>query len=322
VTVRDVKRNPRTAYLQSTRAPILILFFYFSYYLTVVATTYLSEYGASIDPRLWMNASAMGCMVGVALNSCAISPGQSVGTYLGEAPLRCLRFFIIPFCVSSISSLVMGCVHFGPTSPHLPCRFSAGSERRLVRRVNYAATARGVPPVFFLVFPTGTHQLATCFGVPTLVALSLVIVRRLLALPGERSGYIVDSVSDPDDDPDTEESIYLPQVLLHRSPENPLQQEPGDLDSMEKGPPPAAPSRRCVPTALRSIPAFSLLGCPVAPPPALSAFACNPGLLVVQVPPSLVSNCHAPPATTSAEAIDETLCNRFRVWSRVGTVHY
>lgn len=218
VTVRDVKRNPRTAYLQSTRAPILILFFYFSYYLTVVATTYLSEYGASIDPRLWMNASAMGCMVGVALNSCAISPGQSVGTYLGEAPLRCLRFFIIPFCVSSISSLVMG--------------------------VNYAATARGVPPVFFLVFPTGTHQLATCFGVPTLVALSLVIVRRLLALPGERSGYIVDSVSDPDDDPDTEESIYLPQVLLHRSPENPLQQEPGDLDSMEKGPPPAAPSRR------------------------------------------------------------------------------
>ena len=104
----------------------------------------------------------------------------------------------------------------------------------MARRVNYAATARGAPPVFFLVFPTGTHQLATCFGVPTLVALSLVSVRRLLARPGERGGYVVDSVSDPDDDPDTENPIHLPRVLPQRSPENPLWQEPGDPDSTEK----------------------------------------------------------------------------------------
>lgn len=140
----------RQSVVESTRPPVLILFFYFTYYCAVVATTYAAPFGRSIDPTLWRNATAMGCMVGVALNSCAIAPGQSLQHYLAESPLRCGRFFLIPFCVSSISSLVMG--------------------------VN-AAAAVSSPAPFFLVFPTEPSQLATCFGAASAVVLGLAVLR-------------------------------------------------------------------------------------------------------------------------------------------------
>ena len=63
-----------------------------------------------------------------------------VPQYLAEGPVRVARFFVIPFCASSISSLVMG-----------------------VNSTALDQAPRGTAP-FFLVFPTDPNQLLYCLS--------------------------------------------------------------------------------------------------------------------------------------------------------------
>lgn len=85
-----------------------------------------------------------------------------VPQYLAEGPVRVARFFVIPFCVSSISSLVMG-----------------------VNSTALDQAPRGTAP-FFLVFPTDPNQLLYCLGAAAAVVIALFTAQTVLACGAPR----------------------------------------------------------------------------------------------------------------------------------------
>ena len=83
----------------SVQPHMLVLWGYFAYYLATVAFFFSATPGS-----LWLTALLVALIVGIALNAAALQD-SGVRDYIVEAPFRCLRFFLIPFCVSSLSAI-------------------------------------------------------------------------------------------------------------------------------------------------------------------------------------------------------------------------
>ena len=83
----------------SVQPHMLVLWGYFAYYLATVAFFFSATPGS-----LWLTALLVALIVGIALNAAALED-SGVRDYIVEAPFRCLRFFLIPFCVSSLSAI-------------------------------------------------------------------------------------------------------------------------------------------------------------------------------------------------------------------------
>ena len=88
------------------RPPLLPLWFSLSWYITVVA----SHSPSSLPASVWTNAAILSAIVGTILNFNAFSAAAShvvLPSWLRANPFAFARFFAIPFCVSSYSSMVI-----------------------------------------------------------------------------------------------------------------------------------------------------------------------------------------------------------------------
>ncbi len=128
----DVTGTLSSMVLWCSRPPMLILFFYLGYYLSLVL-----HYPSSMTANNWANSTLLATLIGVANNSAAIG-SHSLLKWFCDNPFRFIRFFCIPFCVSSMSVV-------------------AGNH----------------PDDFFLVFPSDLTILSTCLS--SAVALVVVI---------------------------------------------------------------------------------------------------------------------------------------------------
>ena len=84
----------------SVATPMLLLWGYLAYWCTLAGYTWHDT-----PAETWLTAAAVAAIVGVALNAAALDDQQPVLLQLRKQPFRCVRFFLIPFCVSSLSAI-------------------------------------------------------------------------------------------------------------------------------------------------------------------------------------------------------------------------
>ena len=124
-------------YLAGLRAGKIVLWCYLAWYL-VVAARYFDP-----APSIWINSLGISAVIGVALV-------LSTGGLRGADRWQIFRLFLMPFCVSSFSSLIKG---------------------------------RG----FFLIVPPQPVELAACVGACVFVLL-LVFAARVVCRPVQTQG--------------------------------------------------------------------------------------------------------------------------------------
>jgi hypothetical protein len=113
----------------------LILWCYLAWYVAVVCLYF------EASPALWISSLGLSFFIGIALILAARQPNQKIGFWVA------FRLFLIPFCVSSYSSLIKGkgFILLFPTDPrslsvcslfclgvvvlHFICRLIASRER-------------------------------------------------------------------------------------------------------------------------------------------------------------------------------------------------
>ena len=107
ITTSEFGRKSLLGWLyESLRPPLLPLWFSLTWYITVVAT---HEEPANVTAH-WGNAAIISALVGTILNVNAFSAaagGDSLSDWLKRNPCTSARFYVIPFCVSSYSSVVV-----------------------------------------------------------------------------------------------------------------------------------------------------------------------------------------------------------------------
>lgn len=94
----------------------LILYAYLFWWLFLMFT----QNGFSLDVQIFTNALVLAMFVFIALNSAAYSPPMFGPNGYSKQYFKIARFFLIPFCVSSISvvcKLSDDCQRFFPTNP-------------------------------------------------------------------------------------------------------------------------------------------------------------------------------------------------------------
>lgn len=87
------------------RPNLLLIYALLSWWLVVIVHALLSPQ-LQVKSALWLNALVVSAVVGSALNANAWPSDRcSLRTHIARAPIACLRFFVIPFCVSSYSAI-------------------------------------------------------------------------------------------------------------------------------------------------------------------------------------------------------------------------
>ena len=89
--------SPLRSYLASLPAGKVVLWCYFIWYLVTVSNYF------DPSPAIWLNSMGISAVIGFALHLSV----RSLGTK-SSASWQNFRFFLIPFCVSSFSSLIKG----------------------------------------------------------------------------------------------------------------------------------------------------------------------------------------------------------------------
>jgi hypothetical protein len=79
--------------------PMLLLGSYLAYWVTVVLAK-----ADKVTLDIMLTAVLISAIVGTGINAGAIG-STPLCTYLSQGPFRCVRFYAIPFCVSSLSSI-------------------------------------------------------------------------------------------------------------------------------------------------------------------------------------------------------------------------
>jgi hypothetical protein len=74
----------------------LVLWCYLAWYIAVVCLYF------EASPALWISSLGLSFFIGIALILAARQPNQKIGFWMA------FRLFLIPFCVSSYSSLIKG----------------------------------------------------------------------------------------------------------------------------------------------------------------------------------------------------------------------
>lgn len=107
----------KLSYLARLETRRLLLWSAFIWYAVTMARH------ATADPRVWLGAAGIAAVVGVMLTANAIPAG---GSWREPGFWPTLRFFLIPFCVASFSSVMreVGLVVIFPR--HLPDNLWAG----------------------------------------------------------------------------------------------------------------------------------------------------------------------------------------------------
>lgn len=88
--------KPLLAYLAALKPGKLVLWCYLCWYLVTLALRF------DPSPTLWLNSLGISAVIGVGL---LLSVGAPRG---GRDPWQTFRLFLMPFCVSSFSSLIKG----------------------------------------------------------------------------------------------------------------------------------------------------------------------------------------------------------------------
>eukprot|EP00479_Gromia_sphaerica_P009254 TRINITY_DN3833_c0_g1_i1.p1 TRINITY_DN3833_c0_g1~~TRINITY_DN3833_c0_g1_i1.p1 ORF type:complete len:190 (-),score=23.54 TRINITY_DN3833_c0_g1_i1:264-833(-) len=94
----------------SIRYSVIPLWCYLWWYLWIL----YSYYGWILENHegtFWPTAGFLSLAVGIVLNVNALNGSKPVIQQIIENPFKCLRFFIIPFCVSSYSAIA-SIIHF------------------------------------------------------------------------------------------------------------------------------------------------------------------------------------------------------------------
>ena len=92
----------------------------FGYYVALMACYAFDA--AEVGTKVWTTALIVALIVGLILNANALKGDVGILEHVKENRMMTIKFFIIPFCVSSISSVcnIIGDTHFVlvfPTSP-------------------------------------------------------------------------------------------------------------------------------------------------------------------------------------------------------------
>lgn len=96
-----LSKERRSTIDDATTPPMLLLWSYLFYFFATMAFE-----ARKATAMVYENAILVAVVLGVALNASAMGPGVGVWAYVAESPIRCLRFFLIPFCVSAFSAIV------------------------------------------------------------------------------------------------------------------------------------------------------------------------------------------------------------------------
>lgn len=92
---------PMLTYLATLSKGKIILWCYLIWYL-VTAFFYFDP-----SPRIWLNSLGISVIIGIAL-LLSVSNGPSIKGNIKENKWQTFRLFLMPFCVSSFSSLIKG----------------------------------------------------------------------------------------------------------------------------------------------------------------------------------------------------------------------